>query len=161
MGALLSRCGICDQSDSKFELINKISILRQQIVTMYSKNVELQKNHDVLYKQNQTLLKHVNHTSNILGNSNKIADAILQSELNCKWMDDNQERDYIIGIIDLLDSVCSDVSCLVASRTNNKPGINKIDSTDNSYNDSTYADGELLGVDTLVNYEGSSVDSNK
>jgi hypothetical protein len=53
----------------------------------------------------------LNHTKNILKNSDDVADAILLSDLNYKWMDDDKERVYLISIVDFLNVVCSDITC--------------------------------------------------
>ena len=110
MGLFLSKCGICRHSVPKCELNDKISILQQQLCERAKNNNELINTIEQLNYENDNLKAKSNHAKNILSNSSDIADAILLSELKCQWMDDAKEKEYLISIIDYLNTVCSDTT---------------------------------------------------
>lgn len=112
MGILLSTCGIGERrNDTWDELHNKTITLRTQLSQISTRNREIQVAYDQLTEENRKLTAMVNHTKNILKNSDDVADAILLSDLNCQWMDDDKERVYLISIVDFLNVVCSDITC--------------------------------------------------
>jgi hypothetical protein len=79
------------------ELTDEIRLLNEQV--------------DILEKKALKLSSGLKYYDEILGSASLIADSIIESDLNCKWMDDDKEREYISGIVKFIQSACNDKTC--------------------------------------------------
>jgi chromosome segregation ATPase len=66
---------------------------------------------DILEKKALKLSGSLKHYDEILGSASVIADSILESDLNCKWMDDDKEKEYISSIVEFIQAACIDITC--------------------------------------------------
>jgi hypothetical protein len=120
MGILLSTCCLRNRGNETWDELHSTNIvLRTQLKQISIRYREMHNAYDELRDENKKLTNMVKHTKNILKNSDSVADTILLSELNCKWMDDDNERVYLISIVDFLNDVCSDITCILYSDNDN------------------------------------------
>lgn len=61
---------------------------------------------DIMDKLNKMKTKKLKHYNYILNTPQVITEAIIASDLNCIWMDDIKEREYINKIIKFIYNVC-------------------------------------------------------
>jgi hypothetical protein len=78
-------------------LQDEISSLSEQVAILENKALKL-----------SGMLKHYDE---ILGSASVIADSIIESDLNCKWLDDNKEKEYISSIVKFIHDACNDITC--------------------------------------------------
>jgi len=155
MGILLSKCGNGERrNDTWDELHNKTITLRTELNQISTRNMEIQVAYDQLTEENRKLTVMVNHTKNILKNSDVVADAILLSDLSCQWMDDDKERMYLISIVDFLNGVCSDITCGLYSYPAEKActvkctkTLLKMNTVDKLYNELAQASNDFIDDD--------------
>jgi predicted nucleic acid-binding Zn-ribbon protein len=88
------------QNNNK-ELTDEIRSLNEQV--------------DILEKKALKLSGSIKHYDEILGSASVIADSIIESDLNCKWMDDDKEKEYISSIVEFIHVACNDITCGFAS----------------------------------------------
>ena len=115
MGNLFASCK--GDKDEKLKL-------KQEIVSLNDKFEKTKKIVDNLKKSNdekynkivelKNAVKTLNHTitryNNVLNKHKIVADAILKSDLNCEWMSNEKEREYLISVIKFVNVACDDIT---------------------------------------------------
>jgi hypothetical protein len=112
----MGNMGICGKSEKDLQLeylTAQIVTLRKKAKKDYTKNETLMKdNLDIVNEINNTssknkkLVSQITHYKNILENHKVVADSIIESDLNCKWMDDKKEKEYLISIVKFIHNAC-------------------------------------------------------
>ena len=110
----LSSCS--QEYEIKIDQLNKqINSLNSIIKSTQDNNIglkqELKSSNlqiDILEKKNKLLSDKLKHYNSILNNAEFVADNIISSELNCQWMDNSKEKEYLISIIEFVNSSCND-----------------------------------------------------
>ena len=82
---------------SNRELLSEICLLNEQI--------------EILEKKALKLSNNLKHYDEILGSAPVIADSIIESDLNCQWMADDKEKEYITNIVEFIHVACNDITC--------------------------------------------------
>lgn len=57
----------------------------------------------------ESLRRIINHYNDVLNKPKLVANAILKTDLNCIWMNDKLEKEYIISIIKFINVTCNDM----------------------------------------------------
>lgn len=96
--------------ESKKDLLTKVDVLQNHLYKISTRNNKLQININNLSTENNKLSNRLHHSKDILNNSCIVADIIINSDLNCDWMDDRKEKLYLTSVIDFLGLVCSDTN---------------------------------------------------
>lgn len=117
-------CKYCVSSVSKKSIQNKEIEEHVKKLEEYEKNtIILQTENELLKAENDLLCDKVNlielnrnileiklrNYKNILTNKEEISKIILDSNLNCKFMDDTLEKKYIESIIEFLYNACEKI----------------------------------------------------
>lgn len=118
MGLLFSRCGN-EVKERNEVLTNKLILVNNQYRQANLTIDELQNSNKILSDENQKLKTKINHSNDILCNPAMVSQIIIDSDLNCKWMDDDKEKEYLESIIKFLHVACSDLTY------STKPSISK------------------------------------
>lgn len=148
MGNFVSICG-------KKEYEMEIQTLRRQLIStnktlqqsqQFTKEIEeknevlLNKN-NILQLNNDDLTTKLNHHETILSNYNAVADAIIESDLNCQWMDNTKEKEYLVSIVHFLHVACNDVTGglkKTPKKLSETPVLKKLDTVDKILMDMHY-----------------------
>jgi len=113
MGNIFARCKatICCKSKldrENSELKKNLKYTRKIIKNLKSSNSN--KNDEIFRLQDSvtSLNNTIEHYDDVLSSPKRIANAILKSDLNCEWLNDDKEKEYIISIIKFLNVACND-----------------------------------------------------
>ncbi len=60
------------------------------------------------YMENEKRLIHIDY---ILSSHEIVAESILESKINCEWLDNKQECEYLIDVVKFIHVACNDLSC--------------------------------------------------
>ena len=112
--------------------------LKQELLTT---NVQI----GILEKKSKRLSDNLNHYNEILGNASSVADSIINSDLNCQWMNDEKEKEYLINIVEFIHLSCNDLTYVF----NVTPIIKKKSESQNKKNRPPNKRPELIKYDTI------------
>ena len=103
----------CQQKDKDVKsLTDKLNKSKKNIEILKIKN---NKKYDEIVELT-ACINDLNYTLNryndVLNKPKIMANAILKSDLNCKWMNDDLEKEYIISIIKFINVACNDITGL-------------------------------------------------
>lgn len=114
MGSLISMYGKKELKMQLEYMQSQLKITNQNLQKNQKKNHELNIDNGELYdeisnlsEKNKELSNKLNRIEEILNNHNAVAEAILESDLNCKWMDDTKQKEYLLSILEFLQIACS------------------------------------------------------
>lgn len=83
---------------------NKINSLIEQ-------NNRLKHQLKKVLKKNLDYEKKLTHIEDILGTPEAVAESILESSINCEWVDNKKEYEYLIDVVSFIHEACNDLSC--------------------------------------------------
>lgn len=136
MGNFISTCG-AKEYEMKIEQLEVLIHSTQNKLKQSENTVEKLKKENLTACQkiatagteNQILKDIIDHHDLILGSGIHIAEEIINGELNCKWMDDKKEKEYLISIVRFLHTICGDTT-YTFKKTAKKPEKKKKNNLD-------------------------------
>lgn len=123
MGNFVSVCAKQEYEIKIDQLNNQVKSLNSTLKRIQSHNIELKQELmasnlqiDILEKKSNQLNNTLTHYKNILSNAESMSNDIIKSDLNCQWMDNDKEKEYLISIIEFINSSCNDISNNVSTK---------------------------------------------
>lgn len=136
MGNFISICGRKEFDLQIEQLESKLHSIQVQLKNIQKHNQQLKEEiNNLTHEITSTNLEKkrldsiINHHEKILGNSKAVSAAIIESDLNCRWMDDEKEKEYLINIVKFLHVACNDLTCGLKKaprRLSSKPQLKKL-----------------------------------